>query len=247
MNLIQKKYMAILLSSLVGMSACSYLLLASFHKSKESLRTSGKGQSDPTSPVKDPVKKNEYSFQKIGDITFYLNKNNPISKDYKPDDLVKVDLPSLREEQLRKEAMITLKDLFVAAKKEGYSIKLISAYRSFAYQQQLYDHYRKESSIADLNRIDDLPGKSEHQLGLAVDLGDYAEKYLLKSDFANTKLFQWLEKNSYKYGYILRYPKGKESITGYKFHPWSFRYVGKKLALEIYESGLTFDEFVLRK
>ncbi|MBW9212899.1 MULTISPECIES: M15 family metallopeptidase [Terrabacteria group] len=252
MNLLQKKYMAILLSSLVGISACSFLLLnmkSSSSKVPEVIHHGqAKDQSNiPTSESNSSIQKKTYSFNKLGSVSFYLSKKNPIPRDYKPSDLVKVNVQSLREEQLRREASDAVQTLFKAAKQDGYSLQLISAYRSYEYQQKLYKSYLKKSSKSDLDRIDNLPGKSEHQLGLAIDLGDESRKYLLKESFANTNLFKWLEKNSYKYGYILRYPDGKEDVTGYKFHPWSFRYVGKELALEIYKSGLTFDEFVQKK
>ena len=80
-------------------------------------------------------------------------------------------------------------------------------------------------------------GHSEHQTGLAVDINSVSES------FAKTKEGKWLANNSYKFGYILRYPKGKEDITGYSYEPWHFRYVGVKVATAVYESGLTFDEF----
>ena len=124
------------------------------------------------------------------------------------------------------------------AKKEGINISIISGFRTYNYQKNLYNKYVNQDGKALADTYSARPGHSEHQTGLAADINS------LQQSFEFTKEGAWLNNNSYKYGFILRYPKGKEDITGYMFEPWHFRYVGD-IAKDIYNNGswITLEEY----
>lgn len=237
MRSLRKKYLGILYCAILGI-----LLTLVFANININKKNDSKINTLHINPV---IKKNKkYVFDDINQVYYYLCKDNPLKHDYIPHDLTLFKNNSLRHEYLRKEANVALEKLFSESEHAGYPLLLVSGYRSYDYQVKLYNEYLKDNTAEELAKIDDLPGKSEHQLGLAVDLADKEQNYVLKKTFRETKTFNWLYQNSYKFGFILRYPKDKENITGYMFHPWHFRYVGKALAREIYDSGLSFDEFV---
>ena len=124
-----------------------------------------------------------------------------------------------------------------AAKKEGLSMRAVSAYRTEDYQRNLYNKYVITSGKVNADNFSARPRFSEHQTGLAVDINS------TKGIFEYTSEFKWLQKHAYEYGYILRYPKGKEWITGYSYEPWHYRYVGTDVAKIIYEEGITYEEY----
>ena len=121
--------------------------------------------------------------------------------------------------------------------KENMQIRIISAYRSYDYQESLYDNYLKNNSQNIVDTYSARPGYSEHHTGLAIDVDNVKLNY---NKFYLTKEFLWMQDNAYKYGYILRYPKDKENITGYSFEPWHYRYVGKEASKYIKEHDITF-------
>ena len=118
-----------------------------------------------------------------------------------------------------------------------------SGYRSYSYQQNLYDRYVSQNGKKEADTFSARAGFSEHQTGLAMDILNHKWDYIDESD----KEYTWLINNSYKYGYILRYLKNKEHITGYIYEPWHFRYVGIELATEITKLGITYDEYIAKK
>ena len=130
------------------------------------------------------------------------------------------------------------------AKDIGLSIKVSSGFRDYQYQENLFKNAIKNTNGNTSNAIAK-PGYSEHQLGTAVDLTGKSINYVSANDlFDKTPEDKWLKENAYLYGFIQSYPKGKEDITGYKYEPWHYRYVGIKKAKEIKESGLTTTEFL---
>ena len=118
------------------------------------------------------------------------------------------------------------------------SLSIVSGYRSYSYQSQLYNNYVARDGKAAADTYSARPGYSEHQTGLAMDINNAS------SSFNNTKEAKWLADNCVKYGFIIRYPKGKENITGYQYESWHLRYLGKELAKEVADSGLTLEEFL---
>ena len=132
-----------------------------------------------------------------------------------------------------------------AAKAEGIELVAFSGFRSYEYQKTLYDRYVSRDGKDAADRYSARPGHSEHQTGLAFDIGEKDREDLwLTSAFGETKAGQWLAQNSYKFGFILRYPKGKESITGFMHEAWHFRYLGGDLAKKVYEAGVTLEEYL---
>lgn len=155
-----------------------------------------------------------------------VNKKYKLSRFYNPKDI----LPCVKTpfEIMQQDAY-----------KEKVLLLIVSGFRSYNYQTMLYNRYKKIDPNVD--EYSAKPGHSEHQTGLAIDL--------VNTDSINSKKFkkefEWLNKNAYKYGFILRYPKDKQSITGYKYEPWHYRYVGKSLAKALYNSGnwITLEEY----
>lgn len=124
------------------------------------------------------------------------------------------------------------------AKSEGLNIYISSGFRSYSYQTKVYNRYVKSHGQKVADTFSARPGHSEHQTGLALDLNSITDS------FANTKEGIWVKNNCYKYGFIVRYPKGKESITGYQYEPWHIRYVGIDMATKIHNSGLCLEEYL---
>lgn len=136
------------------------------------------------------------------------------------------------------EASEQLKEMFEAAKEDSIYLFVKSGYRSYIDQKIIYNDYVKRDGKEMADTYSARPGHSEHQTGLAFDLNS------LDSSFESTPEAKWIAENSYKYGFIVRYPKGKENITGYIYEPWHVRYLGIEKAKEVYESGLCLEEYL---
>ncbi|HHT51544.1 MAG TPA: SH3 domain-containing protein [Eubacteriaceae bacterium] len=144
------------------------------------------------------------------------------------------------------EAVDQLKEMFKAAKVEiGKEMMSVSGFRSYDHQKRIYEKYVKRDGLEKASTYSARPGHSEHQTGLAFDIGGKDSKYWVNDSFANTEEAEWLKDNAHRFGFILRYPKDKSHITGYKYEPWHFRYIGVDHATKIYESGLTLEEYLL--
>ena len=123
----------------------------------------------------------------------------------------------------------------------GYRIIATSAYRDYKYQEELFNYYVTEKGLDYALMCSAKSGHSEHQTGLAVDVEGSNFDY---DEFENSEEFNWMSKNAHKYGFILRYPKGSEHITGFKYEPWHYRYVGIDAATYIYENNITLEEYI---
>ena len=117
---------------------------------------------------------------------------------------------------------------------------LCQVYRSYEYQVNLYNKYVENDGIKEADTYSARPGYSEHQTGLCVDVYDGEIDY---TNFEKSDSYNWMQENAYKYGFILRFPKGKENLTGYQYESWHYRYVGKKIAKYIKENDLTLEEY----
>ena len=176
-----------------------------------------------------------------GNDLILVNKQNFLENDYVPENLVRPNIPFLEdcteeEMQLQKHAAKALERLVNAAKDENITLIGSSGYRSYQTQVEVYNSYCKKKG-----KSYTLPGSSEHQTGLAIDITNSSRCF-----DKNSKEAKWLADNAYKYGFILRYLEGKIDITGYNYEPWHIRYVGKKVAKEIYNNSETLEEYLER-
>ena len=147
-------------------------------------------------------------------------------------------LPSTYNPGADPTAKAALDEMFAAAKAEGLNLFIRSGFRSYATQKQLYNNYVKRDGVAEADRYSARPGHSEHQSGLGFDINK------ADSSFEGTPEAIWLAANCHKYGFIIRYPAGKESITGYMYEPWHVRYLGVEIATDVYNSGLCLEEYL---
>ncbi|MEB4816849.1 M15 family metallopeptidase [Bacillus thuringiensis] len=172
-----------------------------------------------------------------------VNKEYGLPKNYKPEDLVVPNVPfsfsgTVEKSYLRKEAAEALEKLFLLAKQDGIQLNAVSGFRSYEYQKGLYVSNVKKNGQEHTDRFSAKPGHSEHQTGLTMDVSSKSTNNELELSFANTKEGKWLKDNAHRAGFIIRYPKGKEDITGYAYEPWHVRYVGD-IAENIYKEKLT--------
>lgn len=185
---------------------------------------------------------------KLDDIHILVNKERNLPKDYKPWDLVVPNVKFSFEEKLekrylRQEAADALEILFEGASQDGITLYAVSGYRSYATQDGLFNRKANAVGFEEANKLVAVPGQSEHQTGLSMDVSSKSVGFSLTEDFAHTDEGIWLKNNAHKYGFIIRFPQDKTDITGYSYEPWHIRYLGTDLATEVYESGLTLEEF----
>lgn len=178
-----------------------------------------------------------------------VNKSHPLDKDFVPEDLViyteyngpKID-PNYKT-MVDRETFNAFLEMQEAAKKEGYYIIIDSGYRSYEYQQRVLEDTISKKGESAYSTVA-LPGTSEHQTGLAIDVALYRNTIYTDEFDENDPELVWLRDNSYKYGFILRYPKGSEEVTGFNYECWHFRYVGKDISYKMHEEGIsTLEEY----
>lgn len=175
------------------------------------------------------------------DITILVNKYNYLDPNFIPTDLEKISpLFSTKEINLKKQALIPFEQMCADALALNITIKAGSGFRDYNYQKTLYENYIKIDGITKADTYSARPGYSEHQTGLAIDLKDQNNNYLKEDSIE----YNYIINNSYKYGFILRYPKNKEHITGYTFEPWHIRYIGTKIATYLHQNNLTYEEYI---
>ncbi len=175
------------------------------------------------------------------DLIVLVNKNNILPKDYTPNDLRLINNRyAFDNKYLREEAAIAFENLSADASSLGYKIIATSTYRDYEYQGKLFNEYTNSKGLDYALLCSAKPGHSEHQTGLAVDVEGSNGNY---DDFEKSIEFNWMKENAHKYGFILRYPKGKEHITGFKYEPWHYRYVGIEHATNIYNKNITLEEY----
>jgi len=154
-------------------------------------------------------------------------------------------LPSTYAPGESKEARAAFTEMAAEAMLSDYELVAFSTYRSFDYQSQLYERYVSNDGQEAADRYSARPGYSEHQTGLAFDIGEELfEEHFASESFGETEAGKWVAANAAKYGFIMRYPEGKEKITGYMYEPWHFRYIGVEQAGKVYESKLTLEEYL---
>jgi zinc D-Ala-D-Ala carboxypeptidase len=154
-------------------------------------------------------------------------------------------LPSTYSPGESKEAREAFNEMAAAAKLDGFELIAFSTYRSYDYQTGLYERYVERDGSEAADRYSARPGYSEHQTGLAFDIGEVNnEQYYASEKFGETEAGKWVAANAYRFGFIMRYPEGKEKITGYMHESWHFRYVGIDVAEEIYKKNISLEEYL---
>ncbi|WP_346729066.1 M15 family metallopeptidase [Lederbergia citrea] len=181
-------------------------------------------------------------------IAVLVNKQNKLPDNYSPKDLVYPDVPFTFNEKadkrkMRANAAKALEKLFAGAKDDGILLAGVSGYRSFATQQVLFNNYVNRDGQKAAELFSARPGHSEHQTGLAMDVSGHTGICAAQDCFDGTPEADWLAKHAHEYGFIIRYPKGKEQITGYQYEPWHLRYVGTDISKEIHKKGITLEEY----
>lgn len=187
---------------------------------------------------------------------FLVNSKNPLPSDYDSRIETTMIYESWREYFLDSRAAGYFTDMLNAAKADGIDLLVVSAYRTIEYQQTNFDNSVQsrvdggmsyDDAYADTLAEVAMPGESEHNAGLALDI--MCEDYTSMEDdgFENTDAFRWLDKHAHEYGFILRYPKGKQDVTGIIYEPWHYRFVGLYYANEIKQSGLCLEEYYAEK
>lgn len=188
------------------------------------------------------------SMTEPGGILCLVNRENTLDKTYEPDDLIKPDVKTRKESlqeriYMRPEAAHALEDMFAAALSEkGYTLLAVSGYRSYGYQQVLFNQKASAVGAAQASLTVAKAGQSEHQLALAMDV-QCANEPTLSEDFAYTKEGQWVEENAHRFGFIIRYKEEWTEITGYAYEPWHLRYVGVAHATAIHMLNIAYEPY----
>jgi len=181
------------------------------------------------------------------DIAVVVNRDHPLPPSYAPNDLTEPDIPfafdgAHEKRLLREPAARAAERLFEAAKRDGVRLVGVSGYRSFETQQALFAFNVRTKGRSHAERYSAVAGASEHQTGLALDVSARSVGNRLVPAFAETEEGRWLEGNAHKFGFVIRYPRDKEHITGYAYEPWHIRYVGREAAMTAYAHEWTLEE-----
>lgn len=194
-------------------------------------------QEEPESPV----------VMKEGSQLIVVNKTRSLPSSYTPSNLTVPEVYEFGSPPVRAHVAEALEDMFADAAEENLQLIALSGYRSYDRQVEIFDSNVEARGFEEANQYSAQPGQSEHQTGLAMDVsspelsesGDY-----LTAAFADTAEGEWVLEHARDYGFIIRYPEGKESITGYQYEPWHLRYVGKELAQYLEANELTIEEYI---
>lgn len=181
-------------------------------------------------------------------MTVIVNKDRYLPDGYEPPDLVVPDVAFsydgvLEKSHMRKEAAGALEKLFKAAKSDDLDLRAVSGYRSYKRQVSIYNNNVATKGKAYTDRVSARPGTSEHQTGLAIDVSGPGIGYGLEQSFGKTAEGKWLKQHAAEYGFVIRYKKGADAITGYTWEPWHIRYVGKEVAQDVTAKDLTLEEY----
>ncbi|MBT2686775.1 M15 family metallopeptidase [Bacillus sp. ISL-47] len=178
-----------------------------------------------------------------------VNKQFRLPDGYEPLQLVIPEVAfsfgklDLEKSYMRQDAAKALENLFAGALNEGVELFVVSGYRSYDRQSQVFEAEVNRTGKEQAVQAVAIPGSSEHQTGLSMDISSRSANLELSEKFGETNEGKWLAENAHRYGFILRYPKGKETITGYQYEPWHFRYVGSEAAKVIFEKKWTLEEY----
>jgi D-alanyl-D-alanine carboxypeptidase len=194
----------------------------------------------PETPTPTPSPTFDRSARSIDDplsLWVIVDKRRPLHpKSFVPPDLVPVKVAHTNPPVLRRSAARAVESLFAAAAAAHLPLASNSAYRPYSDQQRIYASDTANLGKTGADRLTARPGFSEHQTGLAIDIGTASGRCDLNACFGRTPEGKWLVQNAWRYGFVLRYPKDQEPVTGIEYEPWHFRYIGKTLALELHQT-----------
>lgn len=186
------------------------------------------------------------------DFTMLVNKNNLLKEDYVPENLVEIHEPTGEKidksyiNRLNKTAYEFFKIMQKEALKQGYEIFIDSSYRTYEYQKLVFEKNVEEHGIEHAKKYVAPPGGSEHQTGLAFDVIARRNGTMIEKSSDEDPELIWMKENAYKFGYILRYPKDKEQITGFNYERWHYRFVGPEISIYMTENNIeTLEEYHL--
>jgi D-alanyl-D-alanine carboxypeptidase len=206
----------------------------------------GSKQTSTTTPA--AFDKSRYSIDQASSLWAVVNKGRVLPSTYVPAGLTVPNLPLRTNAQdpemhVRAETALAMEQMFAAARSDGLNLMLASGYRSYSEQSILYARYSAQSGVQQADTFSARPGHSEHQTGLAADIEPASHHCEVDQCFADTPEGVWLAANSYKYGFIIRYQKTTQALTGYEYEPWHVRYLGTDLAQQLHSSGQTLEQF----
>ncbi|MBI4034332.1 M15 family metallopeptidase [Candidatus Saccharibacteria bacterium] len=224
-------------SGLLWLSAAAIIALPFYFWLMPGSEEIPKTKPSPTlnSKIKTQFNKQLHPTDEADSLWVVVNKGRLLPADYVPD--------LVAPYQMRPAASSGLDELFAAAAKAGNSLKVTSSYRSYQTQASVYGNYAQTYGQAQADTFSARPGHSEHQTGLAVDVEPADGRCRLNQCFGQTAEGRWLAEQAYRYGYIIRYPNGKQALTGFIYEPWHLRYVGRDLARQLKGSELTLEQF----
>ena len=244
------KKMLLLLCSVFLLFACTtaFIYVSSDHASFEFVLEAGL-PSFSACGLADPDEAVVLDDEEALNILTLLNRCQRLSRAFVPPDLSPLDVPTVRvlegtHHLMRAEAARAAELLFADADAAGLSLVASSAFRSYDWQVFLHENAVAELGVDAARRISAIPGHSEHQLGLALDVSTAELNGALVTEFANTEEGKWLKDNAHRFGFIISYPEGSEPQTSFVYEPWHIRYVGLDAANEIFESGLLFEAWL---
>lgn len=196
----------------------------------------------PTQSAAPTFDRSAHSIDDPTSLWLVVNKRRPLP-DYVPS-VVDVPVPHTNAPQLRAEASRAVVALFAAAKADGLELASNSAYRSFTTQRSVYEGNVQRLGRTVADHLTAHPGCSEHQTGLAIDIGALSGRCSLDVCMGDEPEGRWLAANAWRHGFLLRYPADKVAVTGYQYEPWHFRFLGRPLARELHDTGVrTLEEF----
>lgn len=192
--------------------------------------------------------KNQFSVDQAGSLWAVVDKGRILPSTYVPEGLAAPKIPlrlgsASLEMHVRADTAVALEQMATEAISQGVHLMLASGYRSYNNQVATYNGFVRTDGVAKADTYSARPGHSEHQTGLAADLEPVSRKCELQDCFGDTPEGRWLADNCYKFGFIIRYQKGAQNLTGYQYEPWHVRYVGKDLAAQVQQSGKTLEQF----
>lgn len=203
----------------------------------------------PTNQVSQPgFNRTQHSTDEAASLWVIVNKGRALPSTYVPANLVAPSVPlrtnqSDPEMHVRSDTAGAMEKMFAAAKADGINLMLSSGYRSYAEQVSLYNSYASQYGAQEADTFSARPGHSEHQTGLAADIEPVSRNCEVAQCFESTPEGRWLAANCYKFGFVIRYQKATQSLTGYEYEPWHVRYIGDGLAQQLQNTGQTLEQF----